>query len=127
MRRVLLFVFLGTVLAGGILSARVHARDVSVREAVLAAARSSGRPNPIVCAAAKSASASPAGGGECRDCTNACEQRISACQAGSVKACYQAAACLCRCNLEQGGCGSSTDALRKCVDENERLAREVSH
>jgi len=125
-RRVLLFVFLGTVLASGIMSARVHARDASVREAVLTAAGSSGRPNPIVCAAAKSTSASPAGGEACRDCTNACEQRIAACQAGSVKACYQAAACLCRCNLEQGGCGSSTDALRTCAEENERLAREVS-
>ena len=40
--------------------------------------------------------------------------------------CYKAAACLCKCNLDEGGCGSSKEALRECYEENEKLARDLS-
>jgi hypothetical protein len=64
-------------------------------------------------------------GSPCKKCPDDCKSYVTSCKDGSVKACYQAAACLCRCNLEAGGCGSDKEALRKCVDENERSARDL--
>jgi hypothetical protein len=61
----------------------------------------------------------------CSECTNTCKSKMDKCKEGSVKACYEAAACLCQCNLDAGGCGSSTEALRKCVADNKKLAKEM--
>lgn len=61
----------------------------------------------------------------CGACENKCANVIQQCKDGSVKACYQAAACLCQCNLDAGGCGSAISALQKCVDDNTKLAREM--
>ena len=62
---------------------------------------------------------------ECADCENRCETWINRCKEGGQYACYKAAACLCKCNLDEGGCGSSKDALRECYEQNEKLAREL--
>jgi hypothetical protein len=61
----------------------------------------------------------------CSACADKCSSQTQACKDGSIKSCYLAAACVCRCNLDAGGCGSSRDALKECVEENEKLAREV--
>jgi len=62
---------------------------------------------------------------ECSDCENRCEDWIDKCKEGGQYACYKAAACLCKCNLDEGGCGSSKEALRECYEQNEKLAREL--
>jgi hypothetical protein len=58
-----------------------------------------------------------------------CEAKVApltqACKDGSIKSCYLAAAALCQCNLDAGGCGSDRDALRECVRDNKRLADEL--
>ena len=61
----------------------------------------------------------------CAACGDRCAARTRACQDGSVKACYEAAACLCECNLAAGGCGSSKDALEECVRENRKAAEQL--
>jgi hypothetical protein len=63
---------------------------------------------------------------DCADCESRCDSWISKCKEGGQYACYKAAACLCKCNLDEGGCGSSKEALRECYEENERLARELN-
>jgi hypothetical protein len=62
---------------------------------------------------------------ECSDCENRCQAWVDKCKDGGQYACYKAAACLCKCNLDEGGCGSSKDALRECYEQNEKLAREL--
>lgn len=62
---------------------------------------------------------------ECADCENRCEAWMNKCKEGGQYACYKAAACLCKCNLDEGGCGSSKEALRECYEQNEKLAREL--
>lgn len=62
---------------------------------------------------------------DCADCESRCDSWINKCKEGGQYACYKAAACLCKCNLDEGGCGSSKEALRECYEENERLAREL--
>jgi hypothetical protein len=62
---------------------------------------------------------------DCKDCTERCSGKIDDCKKGGQKACYLAAACLCQCNLDEGGCGSSKDALKKCVEDNEKAAKEL--
>lgn len=62
---------------------------------------------------------------ECAQCEKKCQALIDKCAEGGQQACYKAAACLCKCNLDAGGCGSSKDALRECVENNERAAREL--
>jgi hypothetical protein len=71
------------------------------------------------------AAATPGGQTGCAGCESRCETQIRACKNGSIRSCYLAAACLCQCNLDAGGCGSSTTALRQCVEQNERLAQEL--
>lgn len=64
----------------------------------------------------------------CGQCASRCEALMSQCKSGAVpvqSACYLAAACLCRCNLDGGGCGSSEGFLRTCVLENESRARQL--
>jgi hypothetical protein len=63
----------------------------------------------------------------CEKCTDNCKARTDECKDGSVKACYLAAACLCQCNLDAGGCGSDKEALQKCVRDNEKNARELGN
>ena len=62
---------------------------------------------------------------DCADCESRCDSWISKCKEGGQYGCYKAAACLCKCNLDEGGCGSSKEALRECYEENEKLAREL--
>ena len=62
---------------------------------------------------------------DCADCENRCDDWISKCKEGGQYACYKAAACLCKCNVDEGGCGSSKEALRECYEENEKQAREL--
>ena len=62
---------------------------------------------------------------ECSECEGKCQAWIDKCKEGGQYACYKAAACLCKCNLDAGGCGSSKDALRECYEQNEKLAKEL--
>lgn len=62
---------------------------------------------------------------ECAECENKCKAWIDKCKEGGQYSCYKAAACLCKCNLDAGGCGSSKDALKECYEKNEKSAREL--
>ena len=62
---------------------------------------------------------------ECSECEGKCKSWIDRCKAGGQYACYKAAACLCKCNLDAGGCGSSKEALQECYEKNEKLAKEL--
>ena len=62
---------------------------------------------------------------ECARCERQCQAWVDKCKEGGQYACYKAAACLCKCNLDAGGCGSSKEALKECYEENERLAKEL--
>ncbi|MBI4459655.1 MAG: hypothetical protein HY648_06320 [Acidobacteria bacterium] len=68
---------------------------------------------------------SVAQGDACSQCANRCEGETQDCKNGSIKSCYLAAACLCQCNLDAGGCGSSKEALQQCVDGNQKAARDL--
>ncbi len=61
----------------------------------------------------------------CGQCENRCSDKTRQCASGSIKACYEAAVCLCQCNLDAGGCGSSKDALQQCVRDNQRAADDL--
>lgn len=63
----------------------------------------------------------------CEKCGDTCQAKTDECKNGSVKACYLAAACLCQCNLDAGGCGSDKEALEKCVRDNEKNARDLGN
>ena len=62
---------------------------------------------------------------ECSECEGKCKPWIDKCKAGGQYGCYKAAACLCKYNLDAGGCGSSKEARQKCYEENEKLAKEL--
>lgn len=64
----------------------------------------------------------------CAACSTSQEvkDRTQECKDGSVKSCYLAAAALCQCNLDAGGCGSSTQALKECVAKNRKSAEDLS-
>jgi hypothetical protein len=62
---------------------------------------------------------------ECSKCEGKCKAWIDKCKEGEQYACYKAAACLCKCNLDAGGCGSSKEALQECYEKNEKLAKEL--
>ena len=62
---------------------------------------------------------------ECSKCEGKCKAWIDKCKNGGQYACYKAAACLCKCNLDAGGCGSSKEALQECYDKNEKAAKEL--
>jgi hypothetical protein len=62
---------------------------------------------------------------ECAQCENKCKAWVDKCKEGGQYACYKAAACLCKCNLDAGGCGSSKEALKECYEQNEKSAREL--
>lgn len=63
--------------------------------------------------------------GACKGCDASCSADKAACAKGTQRSCYLAAACLCRCNLSAGGCGSDVDALRRCAGDNEANARKL--
>jgi hypothetical protein len=62
---------------------------------------------------------------ECAQCESHCKAWVDKCKEGGQYACYKAAACLCKCNLDAGGCGSSKDALRECYEQNEKAAKAL--
>ena len=62
---------------------------------------------------------------ECAKCEGKCKAWVDKCKDGSQYACYKAAACLCKCNLDAGGCGSSKEALQECYERNEKAAKEI--
>jgi hypothetical protein len=62
---------------------------------------------------------------ECSKCEGKCKGWIDKCKEGGQYACYKAAACLCKCNLDAGGCGSSKEALQECYEKNEKLAKDL--
>jgi hypothetical protein len=62
---------------------------------------------------------------ECAKCEGNCKSWFDKCKEGGQRACYKAAACLCKCNLDAGGCGSSKEALKECYEKNEKLANEL--
>ena len=62
---------------------------------------------------------------ECAKCEGKCKAWIDKCKDGGQYACYKAVACLCKCNLDAGGCGSSKKALEECYQKNEKLAKEL--
>lgn len=62
---------------------------------------------------------------ECAKCEGKCKSWVDKCKEGGQYACYKAAACLCKCNLDAGGCGSSKEALQECYEKNEKLAKDL--
>jgi hypothetical protein len=62
---------------------------------------------------------------ECAQCESKCKAWMDKCKEGGQYACYKAAACLCKCNLDAGGCGSSKEALKECYEQNEKSAKEL--
>ena len=62
---------------------------------------------------------------ECTKCEGKCKAWVEKCKDGSQYGCYKASACLCKCSLDAGGCGSSKQALEDCNEENEKRAKEV--
>lgn len=76
-------------------------------------------------AAAKENSAAALEPQECSKCDAKCKSWVDKCKEGGQYACYKAAACLCKCNLDAGGCGSSKEALQECYEKNEKLAKEL--
>jgi len=63
--------------------------------------------------------------GGCGSCTGQCSQVFADCKQGNQASCYLAAACLCQCNLDNGGCGSSREALQQCIDQNNQAAKQL--
>jgi hypothetical protein len=61
----------------------------------------------------------------CSECPEKCKSLSDGCKNGDQVSCYRAAACLCQCNLDAGGCGSSREALQKCIDENTKKAQDA--
>ena len=66
-------------------------------------------------------------GGACGGCASKCEPLAKSCRetTNAQSACYRATACLCQCNLDAGGCGTSTSALQQCVQENTAKAQQL--
>jgi hypothetical protein len=62
---------------------------------------------------------------DCAKCEEKCKTWIDKCKDGGQYACYKAAACLCKCNLDAGGCGSSKKALEECYEENKKHAKQL--
>ena len=62
---------------------------------------------------------------ECAQCEDKCKAWVDKCKEGGQYACYKAAACVCKCNLDAGGCGSSKEALKECYEQNEKSAKEL--
>lgn len=62
--------------------------------------------------------------GACNACARNADvaQYKSDCSKGIMSACYRAAAALCQCQLNSGGCGSDTQQLQQCVDSNTSTA-----
>lgn len=60
----------------------------------------------------------------CGGCKSAPQQ--AACANGSQAACYLAAAWLCQCNLNAGGCGSTPAALQQCISQNQASAASLN-
>ncbi|HEV2762807.1 MAG TPA: hypothetical protein VGV38_07430 [Pyrinomonadaceae bacterium] len=63
----------------------------------------------------------------CADCENKCSGFKKRCENGTLSACYRAAECLCQCNLDAGGCGSSKKALQDCVESSRKAAEELEN
>jgi hypothetical protein len=120
-----------TLMSGALLTASSPAATHPVSAGIVAAvplqsmkldSASRGYEPGATCAFPSRAAAGQSG---CSGCEQRCESRTRECKNGSVRSCYLAAACLCQCNLDAGGCGSSTSSLRECVQQNEKLAREL--
>jgi hypothetical protein len=62
---------------------------------------------------------------ECAKCDGKCKAWVDKCKDGGQYACYKASACLCKCSLDAGGCGNTKKALEECVEQNEKLAKEL--
>lgn len=62
--------------------------------------------------------------GMCNACAQNGEvaQYRSQCSSGVMSACYRAAAALCQCQLNSGGCGGNVQQLQRCVDTNTQTA-----
>jgi hypothetical protein len=54
---------------------------------------------------------------DCSSCATDCAPLTARCQS-SMPACYEATACLCRCQRDHGGCGISLPALDQCISDN---------
>lgn len=65
------------------------------------------------------------GAQECSKCEGYCKSWVDKCKEGGQYACYKAASCLCKCNLDAGGCGSDRNALKECYEKNEKLAKDL--
>jgi hypothetical protein len=113
MKRLTVLVFL---LAAGMLS------GASPSNAPAPACRAAALFTPLRPVAAASATVQAP---QCSECSDRCKKDVDNCKEGSVKSCYLAAACLCQCNMDAGGCGSGLDALKECVDKNKKAAREL--
>jgi hypothetical protein len=61
-------------------------------------------------------------------CSAACGQDLGVlsfqadCTTGNFASCYRAAAALCQCNINKGGCGNNAQALQSCVASNTNSA-----
>ncbi len=117
----------GSVVADAIVSglAQGQAQLTQYQEILRAATAGQGTvppPSATLPAAATGGSAAPAAPAvavlpaACGTCASVrCAVSFAACGAGSAGACGEAAACVCACQLEQGGCGGSLEALRRCA------------
>lgn len=69
--------------------------------------------------------ASPASGGAspaCEACAARCDEFVLTCQSGVTADCQRFSACVCRCQLEAGGCGQTSARLTQCIETNEARA-----
>jgi TPR repeat protein len=64
-------------------------------------------------------------GPDCSNCSTECASVTARCQT-TMRACYEAAACVCRCQRSRGGCGMSIPALDQCVADNTAQADRLA-
>jgi TPR repeat protein len=62
---------------------------------------------------------------DCSSCPTTCASLTARCQT-NMGACYESAACLCRCQREHNGCGMSLPALDQCIAENTAQSSRLS-
>ena len=62
---------------------------------------------------------------DCSSCASECGALTARCQS-SMPACYEATACLCRCQRNQGGCGIPIPSLDQCISDNTAQSSRLS-
>jgi TPR repeat protein len=89
-----------------------------VAEPQLRQARVEQLPTPAPPAVNMTAAPAPAAPpSNCSGCAAECAPLTARCQT-SMPACYESAACLCRCQRNDGGCGMPLASLDQCISDN---------